>query len=109
MDYGGKYKKIIKALHEAGFDDFYQAGSVSLFHKMNIVCESWALAERIWVCIDGGYGEKDKFFIAKRKLPMSGPDIRTYYGSQEEMAAAIQEIGNKIRMLKMNGEERSLS
>ena len=33
MDYGGKYLKIRKALHEAGFDEFHQAGSVSRFHK----------------------------------------------------------------------------
>ena len=101
MDYGGKYLKIRKALHKAGFDDFHQAGSVSRFHKMNIVCESCALAARFWVCIDGGYGVKDKFFIARRKLPESGPDERTYYNSQEEMAAAIGEIGNEIKRAKM--------
>ena len=43
MDYGGKYLKIRKAVYEAGFDEFYQAGSVNRFHKMNIVCAvSWA-------------------------------------------------------------------
>lgn len=45
-DYGGKYLKIRKALHEAGFDDFYQAGSVSRFHKMNIVADSAILGKR---------------------------------------------------------------
>lgn len=45
MDYGGKYLKIRKALYEAGFDEFHQAGSVSRFHKMNIVADS-ASSER---------------------------------------------------------------
>ena len=38
-DFDGKYLKIRKAIHEAGFDDFCQAGSISRFHKMNIVAE----------------------------------------------------------------------
>ena len=46
-DYNGKYLKIRKAIHEAGFDEFCQAGSVNRFHKMNIVAESAIL---------GGFG-----------------------------------------------------
>lgn len=98
--YSGKYLKIRKALHEAGFDDFYQAGSVNRFHKMNIVCECWALASRFWICADGGYGAKDEYFIVRRRLPVNGPDERTYYNSQEEMAAAIGDIGKQIRAAK---------
>lgn len=104
MDYGGKYLKIRKALYEAGFDAFHQAGSVNRFHKMNIVCESWALASRFWICVDGGYSAKDEFFIVRRRLPENGPDERTYYNSQEKMAAAINEIGNEIKRLKMKDE-----
>ena len=105
MDYGGKYLKIRKAVHEAGFDEFYQAGSVSQFHKMNIVCESWALSSRFWVCIDGGYSTKDVLYIARRRLPEKGPDERTYYRNQEEMARAIREIGEQIRAAKAVGKE----
>ena len=53
-DYGGKYLKIRKAIHEAGFDDFCQAGSINRFRKMNIVAESAALGKRFWFCVDGG-------------------------------------------------------
>lgn len=103
MDYDGKFLKIRKAIHGAGFDNFYQAGSVSRFHKMNIVCESWALASRFWICIDGGYGAKNEFSIVRRRFPENGPDERTSYISESEMAAAIEEIGNEIRMEKMKG------
>ena len=109
MDYERKYLKIRKAVHEAGFDEFYQAGSVNQFHKMNIVCESWALAARFWICIEGGYGSKDVFFIEKRSLPENGPDEITHYSNQEEMAAAITEIGKEIRMLKSHGAEQVIS
>ena len=104
MDYGGKYLKIRKALHLAGFDEFYQAGSVSLFHKMNIVAESAVLGMRFWICIDGGYGAKDELFIIRKKLSENGQEKRTNYTNQEEMAAAIVEIGNEIRVGKMKGE-----
>lgn len=101
LDYGGKYLKIRKALYNAGFDDFHQAGSVNRFHKMNIVAESAVLDMRFWICIDGGYGVKDEFYIVQRKLSEGGPDKRTYYNSQQEMASAIDEIGKRIRREKM--------
>lgn len=100
MDYGGKYLKIRKALHEAGFDDFAQAGSVSRFSKMNVVAESAVLGMRFWICIDGGYGAKDRLYINSRVLSKGGSDERTYYCSQEEMASAINNIGKRIGAAK---------
>ena len=105
MNYGGKYLKIRKAIHEAGFDEFYQAGSVNRFHRMNIVCESKALASRFWVYIGGGYGVKDELYIARRRFPENGPDERTSYKTQEAMADAIREIGEQIRVAKARGKE----
>lgn len=35
-----EFSKIENALWKVGFDDFYQAGSVNKFHKMNIVAKS---------------------------------------------------------------------
>ena len=99
-DYGGKYLKIRKALHEAGFDEFYQAGSVSRFHKMNIVAESQALGMRFWFCISGGYGVADEYYIITRKLGTGGPDDRITCKNQEEMADQINAIRRKIEAAK---------
>jgi hypothetical protein len=103
--YGGKYLKIRKAVHEAGFDEFYQAGSVSKFHKMNIVCESAALKKRFWVCIDGGYWAKDELHISTRNLDGGLDNDRVYFNSEEEMAAAIKRIGGQIRQAKAINEK----
>ena len=32
-----RFQGIIMKLHQVGFDDFYQAGSISKFRPMNIV------------------------------------------------------------------------
>ncbi len=100
MDYGGKYLKIRKAVHEAGFDEFYQAGSVSRFHKMNIVAESKALGLAFWFCIGGGYGVADEYYIITRKLGTDGPDERTVCKNQQEMADRIKAIGRQIEAVK---------
>lgn len=107
MDYGGKYLKIRKAVCEAGFDEFYQAGTVNRFHKMNIVCESRILGKRFWVCIGGGYGVKDELYIVCRNLSQGGQEERTYYGTQEEMAKAICDIGKQIMAAKANEKEEA--
>lgn len=100
MDYGGKYLKIRKAIHAAGFDEFSQLGGVNQFHKMNIVAESTVLNMRFWICIVGGYGVKDEFYISRRKLSADDPTKRTNYKNQEEMAVAINEIGDEIMQKK---------
>lgn len=105
MDYGGKYLKIRKTLYEAGFDDFYQAGSVSQFHKMNIVAESQALGMRFRFCISGGYGVADEYYIITRKLDADGPDKRIPCKNQEEMADQINAIRRKIEAAK-GGEQK---
>ena len=105
MDYGGKYLKIRKAVCEAGFDEFYQAGSVNRFHKMNIVCESRILGKRFWACISGGYGVKDELYIVCRNLSQGGQEERTHYGTQGEMAKAIDDIGKQIRAARAHEKE----
>ena len=97
MDYGGKYLKIRKALHEAGFDEFYQAGGTNRFHKMFIVCQSNILGKIFWIGISGGYGVKDELYIASQDIARTGPEERTTYKTHEEMASAIQDIGKQIR------------
>ncbi len=104
MDYNGKYLKIRKAIHEAGFDDFCQAGSVSRFHKMNIVAESAALGKRFWFCVAGGYNVKDELYIASRDLNTGEEDERVYCKTQEEMAGRIKDIGDKIAVAKAKEE-----
>lgn len=95
-DYGGKYQRIRKAIHNAGFDEFCQAGTMSRFHKMNIVCESAILNKRFWICIDGGYGVSDSLSIVTRDLSINGSDERVYFKTQTELAAAIDTIGEQI-------------
>ena len=99
MDYDGKYLKIRKALHEAGFDEFYQAGSVNLFHKMNIVAESTALGMRFWFCISGGYRMADEYYVISRKLDSSEPEKRKYCRNQQEMADQINAIRRQIEIV----------
>ena len=106
-DYGGKYLKIRKALHEAGFDEFHQAGSVSQFHKMYVVAESAVLGMRYWFCVDGGYTVKDELLIIRKGMAGNGPSERAYYKTQEEMAAAIRDIGEQIRAAKAVGKEKT--
>lgn len=106
IDYGGKYLKIRKALHEAGFDDFHQAGSVSRFYKMNIVAESLILGMRFWFCIDGGYNTPDVYYIIIRNIATDGPDERTYCRNQQEMADRIQAIGKMIAQANDKQYER---
>ncbi len=106
MDYNGKYLKIRKAIHEAGFDDFYQAGSVSRFHKMNIVAESAALGKRFWFCVTGGYSVKDELYIASRDLNTGEADERVCCRTQEEMADRIKDIRDQIAAAKAKEERK---
>lgn len=99
-DYGGKYQRIRKAVHNAGFDEFCQAGTMSQFHKMNIVCESAILNKRFWICIDSGYGVSDSLSIVTRDLSINGRDERVYYKTQTELATGIDAIGEQIRAAK---------
>lgn len=63
-----KFKKIEKKIFEVGFDEFYQAGSPNMFSPLNIVATSKVLNKQFWVCVDGGYGCKNNFYIAYRDL-----------------------------------------
>jgi len=106
MDYNGKYLKIRKAVHEAGFDDFSQAGTVSRFHKMNIVADSASLGKRFWFCISGGYNVRDEFYIVTRDLASGKEDERVYCKNQAEMADKIRDIGNQISVAKVRKDEK---
>jgi len=106
MDYNGKYLKIRKAIHKAGFDEFYQAGGVSRFHKMNIVAESEALGKCFWFCVSGGYTAKDELYIVSRDLD-GGADERAYCKTQEEMADRIKDIRDQILAAKARRKENA--
>lgn len=106
MDYNGKYLKVRKAIHEAGFDEFYQAGSVSRFHKMNIVAESAALGKRFWFCVSGGYNVKDEFYIVSRDLSTGKESKPIYCKTQAEMADRIKDIRNQISAAKSKEENK---
>ena len=104
-DYNGKYRKIRKAIHEAGFDEFCQAGSVNRFHKMNIIAESAVLGKRFWFCVDGGYNVKDELHITIRDLNTNAPDARVSCKTQEDMADRIKDIRNQIVAAKAEKKE----
>lgn len=104
-DYNGKYLKIRKAIHEAGFDEFCQAGSVNRFHKMNIIAESAVLGKRFWFCVDGGYNVKDELHITIRDLNTNAPDARVSCKTQEDMADRIKDIRNQIVAAKAEKKE----
>lgn len=105
-DYGGQYLKIRKAIYETGFDDFYQAGSISRFHKMNIVADSTALDTRFWICIDGGYRCADSFYIASRRISTGTADDIIRCASQQEIVEQLHVIRDKIRSVKTAIEPR---
>lgn len=100
-DYGGQYLKIRKAVCEAGFDDFCQAGGTSRFHKMNIVADSAALDTRFWIGIDGGYRCADSFYIASRRISTGTADDIIRCASQQEVVAQLRVIRDKIQSAKM--------
>ncbi len=106
MDYNGKYLKIRKAIHEAGFDEFCQAGSVSRFHKMNIVAESVALGKRFWFCVTGGYNAKDELYIASRDLSTGKAGERVCCKNQKEMADRIKDIRDLIAAAKTKEKQK---
>jgi len=62
------YQQIIKKLREVGFDEFYQAGTPSKFHPLNIVAVSKITNKQYWICVDSGYKCPDSFYIAHREL-----------------------------------------
>ena len=73
-----RFPGIRQKLYQVGFDDFYQAGSISRFHPMNIVAESRSLNLQFWVCADGGYGVSETYHISERPLDdCNAPTKRT--------------------------------
>ena len=99
-DYGGQYLKIRRAVCEAGFDDFCQAGSISRFHRMNIVADSAALDTRFWICIDGGYRCDDSFYIASRRISTGESDDIIHCTSQQEIVEQLRAIRDRIQSAK---------
>ena len=92
-----RFQGIIMKLHQVGFDDFYQAGSISKFRPMNIVAESRILNLQFWICVDGGYGVSETYYIAERPLDdYNAPTKRTNWKTQAEMIAALEQIRLKI-------------
>lgn len=106
-----RFSKIKQKLYQVGFDDFYQAGSVSRFHPMNIVAESRALNLQFWVCADGGYEVSETYHIATRPLDnYMALTTRTNFRTQAEVVAALEEIRLRIAEAKQpNGGTENLN
>ena len=102
-----RFPGIKQKLYQVGFDDFYQAGSISRFHPMNIVAESRVLNLQFWVCADGGYGVSETYYIAERPLDnCNAPTKRTNCKTQAEMIAALEQIRLKIVEAMCSKKER---
>jgi len=57
-----KFKKIINKVTELGFNDFYQAGSVSRIHELNLIVDSESQDRKYWLA--KSFGE---FVVIYRK------------------------------------------
>ncbi len=92
-----RFPGIKQKLYQVGFDDFYQAGSISRFHPMNIVAESRSLNLQFWVCADGGYGVSESYHISERPLNnYMAPAKRTNFRTQAEVVTALEGIRLRI-------------
>jgi len=57
-----KFKKIINKVIELGFNDFYQAGSVSKIHELNLIIDNESQDRKYW--LTRSFGE---FIVIYRK------------------------------------------
>jgi len=96
-----KYQKIIKKLQEVGFDEFYQAGSTSKFHPMNIIAKSEITNKQYWICVDGGYRCPNNFHIAYRDLNnVRGNTTIIKCKNQTEIVEQLNIIKKEITLLR---------
>ena len=106
-----RFLGIIKKLHQVGFDDFYQAGSTSKFHPMNIVAESKALNLQFWVCVDSGYSCPETYHISERALDdYEAPTKRVNFRTQAEVIAGLEQIRLRIaEAVQLKGKAANLN
>ena len=106
-----RFSGIKQELHQVGFDDFYQAGSSSRFHPMNIVAESRVLNLQFWVCADGGYGVSETYHIAERPLDdCKAQTKQTNFRTQAELVTGLEQIRLRIAEAnRLNGETKILN
>ena len=101
-----RFPGIKQKLYQVGFDDFYQAGSISRFHPMNIVAESRSLNLQFWVCADGGYGVSETYHISETPLDdCNAPTKRTDFRTQAEVIAGLEQIRLRIAEAKRLTDE----
>lgn len=92
-----RFAGIRQKIYQVGFDDFYQAGSTSRFHPMNIVAESRILNLQFWVCVEGGYGVSETYHISERPLDnYHAPTQRINFKTQVEVIAGLEQIRQRI-------------
>ena len=96
-----RFLGIRKKIYAVGFDDFCQAGSISIFHPMNIVCTRHVLNLQFWVCVDGGYRTRETYYISSRKLDdIRAPTEYTQFRTQTELIAGLEDIRQRIAAAK---------
>lgn len=96
-----RFAGIRQKIFQVGFDDFYQAGSTSRFHPMNIVAESRILNLQFWVCVEGGYGVSETYHISERPLDnYHAPTQRINFKTQVEVIAGLEQIRQRIAAVK---------
>lgn len=93
-----EFSKIKNELPKVGFDNFYQAGTVNKFHKMNIVATCKKLNMQYWICVDGGYYCKDEFRISYRPLDdIMAESKEIECKNQSEVVAELKKISEQIK------------
>ena len=96
------YQKIVNKLHEVGFDEFYQAGSASVFHPLNVVATSKITNKQYRICIDGGYRCPESFHISYRELGTARAKVtRIPCKNQSEIVEQLGTIQVEIKSLKL--------
>lgn len=96
-----RFAGIRQKIYQVGFDDFYQAGSTSRFHPLNIVAESRILNLQFWVCAEGGYRVSETYHISERPLDnCHAPTQRINFKTQTEVIAGLEQIRQRIAVAR---------
>lgn len=96
--YNGKFQMILKKLREVGFDEYYQAGSTSKYHEMNIVCVSKALNRQYWISKSFGKYQviyRDDLSNSKNR------SVRMECKNQTEVVNRLSEIAEEIKQKQL--------
>lgn len=90
-----KFKKIINKIRYLGFKDFYQAGSPSQFHELNLIIEDKKRNIQYWIC--KSFGEF-KIIYRKSIIDSNLPQYKiSNLKSQKEVCEEFEKLIHKLQ------------